>query len=648
MQTGQPGTVALPGGGTHMKQRRLSKLLAVLLALGLFASACGGADDVVDNVTDAAQDAVDTVEDAVTDDDDAMEEDEAMAEEDDGEVEVLNDDVAEAGTEAEGDVDTEVEAVDVERQRGGQMIVGLEAEIVGMRPWEDTCGSPCMNVLTSVYDKLMEQTAGGGYEPWLLESLSSNEDFTIWTGQLREGISFTNGVPLTAQSVADMFPIQQEGSTAAGSVSAANLSAVDATGDLEVTWTLSQPSSAFPAYLSRAPLGMVFEAGAAADAEAFNEAPVGTGAFMMVSRDLDNETVLTRNPDYWAVDKNGTQLPYVDDLIFRPIPDEGTRLDAVLSGTTNVAHTLRQGTIRDGRNAAEGGDPIALYEFQGNNVGGGMFNVLVPPFDDVRVRRGLIHLNPQDQVIEALGGTGISLPGTQWFSPDSPWYSEKAASAFPQFDFEQGVSLLSEYINDPARSDGKAAGDRIAAELSCPPDPTLIAAMQVIEQVWSATDLIDVELTNYDQQTHIGYALGSDNGFVGNHTTHCWRVSADDDPALFLNQALAPPTAEIAEAAGLPGVVSPLNWSNYFDGEVFGNLVAATNTADFDERYALYEQVMIKLAEDVPIWFSGHTATALITDDNIKGLNSWELPDGTLGVGHPNAEGRWAQAWIEN
>ena len=43
----------------------------------------------------------------------------------------------------------------------------------------------------------------------------------------------------------------------------------------------------------------------------------------------------------------------------------------------------RQATIRDAR--AESG--YTLYEFQGNNVGGGMFNTQVPPFDDVRVRR---------------------------------------------------------------------------------------------------------------------------------------------------------------------------------------------------------------------------------------------------------------------
>ncbi|MCP4961988.1 MAG: ABC transporter substrate-binding protein [Actinomycetia bacterium] len=614
-----------------MLKKRLLRLLALLFAFALVAAACGSSDSDGGGSGDDGGGSEDADTDDGGDDDEG---------DDDGGVQ--------AGDTAEGDVDTEVEESEEMAVQGGEIAIGLEAEIVGMRPWEDTCGSPCMNVLTAVYDKLMESTAEGTVEGWLFESISSNDEFTEWVGVLRDGVTFHDGTPLTAQTIADMFPIQQEGATSAGIVGASKLTNVEATGDLEVTYTLSGANSAFPAYLARAPIGMVFEpTAAAADIDAFNEAPVGTGPFMFVSRDLDNETIVERNPNYWMSDANGTQLPYLDKISFRPIPDEGTRLDSTLSGTTQVAHTLRQGTIRDARAAHDDGDDIFLFEFQGNNVGGGMFNVLVPPFDDVRVRRGMTMMNSQDNVIEALGGTGISLPGTQWFSPDSPWWSQKAADAWPQFDFDGGVALLQEYIDDPDRSDGKAAGELIDTELSCPPDPTLIAAMQVLEQTWTASGLINVELSNFDQQTHIAYALGSDNGFLGSHTTHCWRVANDEDPSTWLNSAIGlPPTAEVAEANGLDGIVSPLNWSNYFDVEVFGWTQAAIETDDFDERYALYEKVMVKLAEDVPIWFSGHTATALIVDSSLKGLASWELPNGTLGAGLPNAEGRWSQAWI--
>ncbi len=99
-------------------------------------------------------------------------------------------------------------------------------------------------------------------------------------------------------------------------------------------------------------------------------------------------------------------------------------------------------------------------------------------------------------------------------------------------------------------------------------------------------------------------------------------------------RALAPPTPEIADAAGIPGVVSPLNFANYFNGDAFGAAVAATKTDVFEERYALYESIMLTIAEEVPIWYSGHTATAFGIDPSVTGLNGWHLPSGELGAGH--------------
>ncbi len=352
---------------------------------------------------------------------------------------------------------------------------------------------------------------------------------------------------------------------------------------------------------------------------------------------------MVRNENYWRMDAEGNALPYLDSIIFKPIPDEGTRLDAVTSGTNNAFQTLRQGTIRDARAV---GDSITMIEHQGSNTGGGMFNVAVAPFDDLRVRMGLTLMNDQSAVIEALGGTGISLPSTQWFSPDSPWWSQKAADAWPTFDFEAGKAMLQEYVDDAERSDGKAAGEPIDVELSCPPDPTLIAAMQVLEQVWSGSELANVTLTNFDQQTHINNALGADNGFIGVHQAHCWRWSSEDDPSISLNPFLAPPTAEIAEAAGIPGVVSPSNFSNWFDAEAFTAANEAIATDDFEARKALYETINLRLAAEVPVWYSGSTATAIGTSPDVRGLTSWTLPSGDLGIGFVGGEGRWTQVYM--
>ncbi|HEY5662890.1 MAG TPA: ABC transporter substrate-binding protein [Ilumatobacter sp.] len=604
-----------------MKMRRLHKSLAVLAVAGLVAAACGGDDDSSETTSAPAP--------------------ETTAAE--------TPDTTQAPVQAEGDVDTSIveDTTVVENKYGGSVTIGLEAEATGLRPWEDALSSPAYAIMRAIYDPLIEQDVEGKYQPFLAESISPNEDFTVWTMTLRPGVAFHNGTPLTAQTIVDMFAIQQTGSAAAGAISSSGLAGVEATGELEVTYTLNKQNSAFPAALQTAPLGFPFDpAAAAADPDGYSIAPIGTGPFTIKSRDLDNETVVERNPSYWGVDPDGNQLPFLDSISFRPIPDEGSRLDALLSGTVTAMQTLRQGTIRDARAARDGGADIELLEFQGNNLGGGHYNMAVAPYDDLRVRMGLVLLNSQENVIEALGGTGISLPGTQFFSPDSPWWSAKVAEAWPKFDFEAGKAKLQEYIDDPARSDGKAVGAKIDVALSCPPDPTLIAAMQVVEQTLTATELVNVAMTNFDQATHINIALGADNGFIGTHGAHCWRWSGEGDPSVAINPFLAPYSAENAEAAGLPGVVSPLNFANYWDPESFQAANDATKTDVFEDRYALYEFIMMRIVENVPIWYSGHTATAIGIQPNIKGLNGWHVPSGDLGIGFPSAEPRWIEAYI--
>ena len=169
------------------------------------------------------------------------------------------------------------------------------------------------------------------YEGYLAESIDANEDFTVWTMTLRPDVAFHNGVPLTAQTIVDMFAVQQSGAYSAGRIATTSLVGVEAADDLTVVYTLGASNSVFPANLTAVELGYVFEpAAAVADPVGFSTAPVGTGPFVMQSRDIDNETVVVRNENYWRTADNGDRLPYLDSIAFRPIPDEGTRLDALL------------------------------------------------------------------------------------------------------------------------------------------------------------------------------------------------------------------------------------------------------------------------------------------------------------------------------
>jgi peptide/nickel transport system substrate-binding protein len=585
-----------------MRQRRLVTALAIPLALAFVAASCGSDDSSGDTDTGGETTEATETETETTAGEEA------------------------APVTAPEEVQTSIVEETEEAVYGGTITIGLESEATGLRPWEDSCSSPCYHMMQSIYDPLMEQTVDGEYAGFLAEGIEPNEDFTVWTLTLRPDVTFHNGTPLTAQTIADMFPIQQAGASGSSAISTAGLTAVDALDDLTVQYTLAAPFSAFPSFLSGASIGYPFDpAAAAADSAGYSINPIGTGPFVIASRDIDNETVVERNPDYWFVDENGNQLPYLDSVSFRPIPDEGTRLDGLLSGTTNAMMALRQGTIRDAR--AESG--IELIEFQGNNTGGGMYNTAIAPYDDVRVRKGLNSLNDQDRVIEALGGTGISLPVTQFFSADSPWWTQEAADAYTQFDFDAGVALLQEYVDDPARSDGKAPGEKIDVTLSCPPDPTLIAAMQVLEQVWTGSQLVNVTLTQFDQATHINNAVSDD------HTAQCWRWGGEGDPSTQLNPFVAPAAESVA------------NFSNYDDPEMQAWAAEANATVDFETRKELYSLINQRINELNLTWYSGGTAVMVAHAPGIFGFNTWTLPDGELGTGiAPEARARYHQVFI--
>ena len=580
-----------------MRQRRVVTALAIPLVLAFVAASCGS-DSSTDTGTDTTTE--ENTETATTD--------------------------GPAVTAAPEEVQTSVVEETATAVYGGTVTIGLESEATGLRPWEDSCASSCYHIMRSIYDPLMEQIADGGYAPFLAESITSNDDFTVWTMTLRPDVTFHNGTPLTAQTIADMFPLQQAGAAGSSVISASNLTGVTALDELTVEYTLSKPTVAFPATLAGAPVGFPFDpAAATADSAGYSTNPIGTGPFVMASRDIDNETVVERNPDYWFTDVDGNQLPFLDSVSFRPIPDEGTRLDALISGTTNAMQSLRQGTIRDARGATG----IELIEFQGNSTGGGMYNTVIPPYDDVRVRSGLNRMNDQERVIEALGGTGISLPTTQFFSADSVWWTQEAADAYQTFDFEAGKALLQEYVDDPARSDGKAPGEKIDVELSCPPDPTLIAAMQVIEQVWTGSELVNVSLTQFDQATHINNAVSD------THKAHCWRWGGEGDPSAPINPFVAPAVDSVA------------NFTNYDDPEMLEWSVEASSTDDFEVRKELYGKIMTRINELALTWYSGGTAVMLAHAPGIEGFNTWTLPDGTLGTGiAPEAQARWFQVFI--
>ncbi len=121
---------------------------------------------------------------------------------------------------------------------------------------------------------------------------------------------------------------------------------------------------------------------------------VGTGPFMWTEWVVGTSLTYTKNPDYWGNDEKfpENRLPYVDEFKALIIPDESTRLAALRSGQLDVlggpsAFALSPGPATEGLERTN--PELKQYAYQNRSQNSAAFNVKMPPFDDVRVRRAM-------------------------------------------------------------------------------------------------------------------------------------------------------------------------------------------------------------------------------------------------------------------
>ncbi len=282
---------------------------------------------------------------------------------------------------------------------------------------------------------------------------------------------------------------------------------------------------------------------------------------------------MSRNESYWRTGADGEQLPYLDAVVFKPITEEGTRVASLESGGIDAMQTLRQSTVASIRKLVESGDGFNTFEWLGNNSGASIINTYKAPFDDVRVRRALAFALDQDQLIEVLGGTGITPRQTQYFSADSPYYSEAADEAWPNNDPDQAEQLLDDYVNDPERSDGLAPGSPVSFTYNCPPDPSLVELSQAYQAFWQNVGF-EVDLKALEQSELISQALGlgSDPPMAGTYQVQCFRLGSEADPFTAFSNDFG------------DWETNSLNFTNFVDPLIDEQLEVLRGTDDFDTR----------------------------------------------------------------
>lgn len=394
------------------------RLMAASLAVGLLLTACGGSEDRTgtdrgENGSESSPDGVDSISA-------------------DGVVGYVD-----------READNEGEPVD-----GGTLVIAPYVFAASLDPARSSDSGVAFGELALFFDALARYDyETGDYEPWLAESIESDDDHGTWTVKLREGITFTDGTPLDSEAVKLHMDRTQElrpGYVTDGIT-------VETPDDLTIVYRLAEPWAGFPYVLATNPGRIVSPAAVEEYGDDIVSNPVGTGPFILKAWNGGEELIAERNPDYW----NGT--PHLDAVHFVSIKGQQAAVDAMKGDDIDLTVLREPIVVDEMRDAGYRGFLNVFSSGQVLLINNGVHSDDTPGAD-VRVRKAIAHAIDLDLFAQdASDGRGL--------------WSKAVLGANPHLDTT--VDGL-DYDPDEARrllDEAKADGYDGKIELTCHSSP---------------------------------------------------------------------------------------------------------------------------------------------------------------------------------
>ncbi|HEY6737767.1 MAG TPA: ABC transporter substrate-binding protein [Actinopolymorphaceae bacterium] len=229
--------------------------------------------------------------------------------------------------------------------------------------------------------------------------------------------------------------------------------------------------------------------------------------------------VAERNPFYWKVDSDGSQLPYIDKVAFTRIPDKEA---ALLEATNGDFHLVDTGInqLRNKPVFARARDKAGLAFFetipQQMNQMIVMLNLthkdkaLRDIFTKKDFRIGLSHAINREEIIKAV----FQRQGEPWQAaprPESPYYSEKLAKQYTEFDTALANRYLDKVLPDKdskgmrLRPDGEKLFFQVDVSTG---HPDLIDALEMVRTHWRAVG-VDMSVKSEEQSLYFERVEGN-------------------------------------------------------------------------------------------------------------------------------------------
>jgi peptide/nickel transport system substrate-binding protein len=330
------------------------------------------------------------------------------------------------------------------------------------------------------------------------------------------------------------------------------------------------------------------------DQIALGTEPVGTGAFAFDQLDNPNDRILlAANDDFWG------EGPNVDQVVFKTITENSTRVQDVINGDSHITDNLDS----DGFQRAEESDRATLLRKDGINIGYMAMNQeRMKPFRDRNVRLAIAHAVNTQAIVEQIY-QGFASQASQPLPPDVMGHNDEL-DPYPN-DKDQAQQLLEE----------AGYGDGFEFELATFSNPRGYnpSPVQTANQVKS--DLEEIGLTvNINQFSDFGpYLDYTDQGrhdacFLGWYTDNA-------DPDNFLYVLLDPqvPMDEVPDGQDWVSFdtegYNTLNVSAWANTEYMELVREAQQTYDEAQRQQMYEEANQIAYDESPWVFIDHAET---------------------------------------
>lgn len=372
-----------------------------------------------------------------------------------------NGDTGDTGTETEADGGDGTEA-----QPTGGSFSTYVCEPASLIPQNsnETCGSAVVATLFGFLVEYNDETVEaewGDEIPNAHAASIETEDNQTWTITLKDGWTFHNGDPVTAQSYVDAWnfgaygpnaqnnnyffdiiegyedlnPSPPEGETEAPEPETEELSGLEVVDETTFEVTLNSTYANFPSRLGYNPFAAIPEA-AIEDPEAFNEEPVGNGQYQMDGAwEHDQGISVTRYEDF-----GGEQPGNADSIEFQIYADPGTAFTDLQADQLDVMDTLP--TEQIGQAEEQFGDryferPSSSFTYIGFPLYDEQFA------DNPELRQAFSMAIDREGIIGAVFD-GAFTPADAYVSPVVDGYREGACGGICEFDPDAAAELLEE------------------------------------------------------------------------------------------------------------------------------------------------------------------------------------------------------------